>query len=323
MEYRNLGKSGLKISVFSYGSWITFGKKVDSDMAELCMKKAYDNGITFFDNAESYEYGLSEEIMGTVIKKMKWRRDSYCVSSKVMYGSVKNPRPTQQGLNRKHIFEACHQAMKRLNVDYLDFYFCHRPDIETPIEETVRAMNALIQQGKVLYWGTSEWSSNSITEAVKVARNLNLIPPTMEQTQYNMFTYEKVERDFVPLYEEIGLGVMAWSPLASGILTGKYNNRIPKNSRFYQPDFKWLRDDFLSDDGLKRKEKIIKLSNIAEKNNITMAQMALSWCLKNSNISTVILGATCPEQLEENLNTLEQKSKITDSIFNEIETILK
>lgn len=322
MEYRHLGKSGLKISVFSYGSWLTFGTKVDEKMAELCMKNAYEKGINFFDNAESYANGLSEIIMGKVLKKLGWRRDSYCISSKVMYGSVEKPLPTQQGLNRKHIIEACNQAMNRLNVDYLDFYFCHRPDTETPLEETVRAMHNLIQQGKILYWGTSEWSFDDILETYKIARKFNLTPPTMEQTQYNMFVRKKVEDEFVNLYKEIGLGVMVWSPLSSGILTGKYNDGIPSSSRLSQSDCDWLKEELLSSEGQKQIEKVRNLSYLAKNIGISMAQLALAWCLKNNNVNTVILGATHPEQLEENLNTLRMIDKFTSDVFNEIENIL-
>ena len=221
MEYRKLGKAGLKLSVFSFGSWVTFHKQIDSNLAYRMMSLAYDNGVNFFDNAEVYENGLSEKVMGSALKKLSWPRSSYCVSSKVFWGGEK---PTQKGLSRKHVVDACHAALKRLNVDYLDLYFCHRPDIDTPIEETVRAMHDLIQQGKVLYWGTSQWRAQQISEAYGIARELHLIPPTVEQPEYNMFCREKIEKEFLPLYDSVGLGTTIWSPLDNGVLTGKYNN---------------------------------------------------------------------------------------------------
>ena len=231
MEYRRLGKSGLKVSALSFGSWVTFSTQADVDLAADMMKVAYDAGVNFFDNAEIYAHGKSEEIMGKALKKLGWRRDSYTVSSKVMWGSVKDAKPTQQGLSRKHILEACHQAMERLQVEYLDLYFCHRPDPEVPMEEVVRSMNTLIEQGKVFYWGTSEWSAQQLMEAHSVARQYNLIPPTMEQPQYHMFHRYRFEVEYGRLYDTIGLGTTIWSPLASGLLTGKYNNGIPEDSR--------------------------------------------------------------------------------------------
>ena len=228
MEYRRLGKSGLQVSALSFGSWVTFANQIGDNIAEECMKVAYDNGVNFFDNAEAYASGKSEIVMGNILKKMNWDRSSYVLSSKVFWGGK---LPNQIGLSRKHVMEACHNALKRLQVDYLDLYYCHRPDKNTPIEETVRAMDTLIQQGKVLYWGTSEWSAQEIMEAYGIARQYNLTPPTMEQPQYNMFHRERFENEYARLYSEIGLGTTIWSPLASGLLTGKYNDGMPKDTR--------------------------------------------------------------------------------------------
>ena len=248
MEYRRLGKSGLQVSELSLGSWVTFGKQVDASAATDIMAKAYDSGINFFDNAEGYENGASEIVMGQAIAQLKWSRDSFVVSSKVFYGGDK---PNQKGLSRKHIFDACHAALKRLQVDYLDLFFCHRPDVDTPIFETVRAMHDLVSQGKVMYWGTSEWSAQQITEAYAVARADNLIGPTMEQPQYNMFHRDKVEREFLPLYDLMGLGTTIWSPLYSGILTGKYMQGIPSDSRLNLPGYEWLKDRMTGDGHVK------------------------------------------------------------------------
>jgi voltage-dependent potassium channel beta subunit len=238
MEYRRLGKSGLKVSALSYGSWVTFGSQVDESLARDLLTLAYERGVNFFDNAEAYSGGESERIMGNALKKIGWGRDTYVVSSKVFWGGG---RPTQMGLSRKHVTDACHAALKRLQVDYLDLYFCHRPDLHTPIEETVWAMNDLIRQGKVLYWGTSEWSAQAITEAWVVARENHLVGPTMEQPEYNMFHREKVEAEFLPLYEKHGLGTTIWSPLASGLLSGKYAQGIPKDSRANVAGYDWHR----------------------------------------------------------------------------------
>src|SRR3569833_3296715 len=237
MEYRRLGRSGLKVSEFSFGAWVTFGKQVAEDAATSIMGYAYDHGVNFFDNAEGYEAGNAEIVMGEALKALKWSRDTYAVSSKVFWGG---PKPTQRGLSRKHVTDAAHAALKRLQVDYLDLYFCHRPDIDTPIEETVWVMYNLITQGKVLYWGTSEWSAQQLTEAYAVARNLGITPPTMEQPQYNILERQKVEGDYLPLYDLMGLGTTIWSPLASGILTGKYNNGMPNDSRMNLPGYEWL-----------------------------------------------------------------------------------
>ncbi|MEQ9188683.1 MAG: aldo/keto reductase [Cryomorphaceae bacterium] len=286
MEYRRLGKSGVQVSALSFGSWVTFGNQVESDIARTCMHHAYDNGINFFDNAEVYAQGKSEEVMGKIIDEAGWSRDSFLVSSKVFWGGEK---PNQTGLSRKHVTEACHAALKRLRVDYLDLYFCHRPDKNTPMEETVWAMHNLIQQGKVLYWGTSEWSAQEVQEAMMVARENHLIGPTMEQPQYNMFVRKKVEVEFFKLFRDYGYGTTIWSPLASGILTGKYNNGIPKGSRLTRDELSWLREKMLNDESI---AKVVQLNDLAKEIGTTPANLAIAWCLKNPYVSTVITGAT-------------------------------
>lgn len=318
MRYRRLGKSGLQVSEFSLGSWVTFGKQVDTGDAKSLMTAAYDAGVNFFDNAEGYEAGNSEIVMGEALKALGWTRDTYIVSSKVFWGGAK---PTQRGLSRKHVTDACHAALKRLQVDYLDLYFCHRPDIDTPIEETVRAMHDLIQQGKVLYWGTSEWNAQQITEAHRVAREWMLTPPTMEQPQYNIFERAKVEGDYAPLYDTVGLGTTIWSPLASGLLTGKYNDGMPADSRAMLPGYEWLRDMFESADGKARLEKVKKLAGVAKDAGLPIHHLALLWCLENPRVSTVILGASRLSQLTDNLAALDAREKMTADVMAAIEEI--
>ncbi|RMG72318.1 MAG: aldo/keto reductase [Bacteroidetes bacterium] len=317
MEYRRLGKSGLQVSALSLGSWLTFGKQIEDGTAEACMKLAYDQGINFFDNAEGYAAGQSEIVMGKILANMGWARDTYLVSSKVFWGGDK---PNQKGLSRKHVIEACEAALRRLQVDYLDLYFCHRPDYNTPVEETVFAMNTLLQQGKILYWGTSEWPADRIMEAHLVARENNLVPPTMEQPQYNMFTRRWVEVNYQSLYDR-GMGTTIWSPLASGILTGKYNDgQIEgKGSRFDIAGLDWLKEAIFKDGRL---DKVRALTALAEEAGMTMTHMALAWCLKNPHVSTVILGASRVSQLEDNLKSLEALPKLTPDVMAQIETIL-
>ena len=319
MEYRRLGKSGLKVSVFSFGSWVTFSNQLNEKAATELMEYAYDNGINFFDNAEIYANGNSEIIMGKILKKTGWSRDTYILSSKVFWGGEK---PTQIGLSRKHITDGCHAALKRLQVEYIDLFFCHRPDPETPIEETVRAMDVLIQQGKVLYWGTSEWEAEQITEAYEIAEKFNLTPPTMEQPEYNLFNRGKIEKDYLPLYKEYGLGTTIWSPLASGLLTGKYNHGFPSNSRVYVKGYEWLKEQFESEETIQKIGKVKELQPIAERLEISLTQLALGYCLKNPNVSTIILGASKKEQLKENLGTLSIMDKITDSTIKDINKVL-
>jgi voltage-dependent potassium channel beta subunit len=319
MEYRRLGRTGLKVSEFSFGSWVTFAKQVGVDDAANMLAFAYDQGINFFDNAEGYEAGNSEKVMGEAISRLGWGRDSFVVSSKVFFGGAK---PTQRGLSRKHVTDACHAALKRLRVDYLDLYFCHRPDFDTPIEETVWAMHNLVAQGKVLYWGTSEWSAQQLTEAYGVARSLNLTPPSMEQPQYNLFVREKVERDYLPLYELMGLGTTIWSPLYSGLLTGKYNDGIPADSRMNLPGYEWLKEKAQSPDGRRQLEGVKRLAAFAGEIGLSVHHMALLWCLANRHVSTVILGASKRSQLEDNLAALSHKDKLTPDALQTIDRIL-
>ncbi|MFQ5669996.1 MAG: potassium channel beta subunit family protein [Acidobacteriota bacterium] len=321
MEYRRLGRSGLKLSALSYGSWVTFSFQLDEDAAAACMKTAYDAGVNFFDNAEVYAQGRSEDIMGRVLRRHQWPRDTYCVSSKVFWGGE---LPTQRGLSHKHIRDACHAALRRLHVDYLDLFFCHRPDADTPIEETVRAMDTLIRQGKVLYWGTSEWSARQIQEAAGLAREHHLTPPTMEQPQYNMLHRDRVERDLRPLYAGMGLGTTTWSPLASGLLTGKYNEAVPPGSRLSLSDYRWLREEVLeSPEGQARLRKVRVLETITRGAGLSMAQMAIAWCLKNPDVSTVILGASNPQQLRENLESIGKGPLLDQGSLEAIEQVLQ
>jgi voltage-dependent potassium channel beta subunit len=319
MEYRRLGKSGLQVSALSFGSWVTFGNQIGESVAEECMKVAYDNGINFFDNAEAYANGKSEIVMGNILKKMNWDRSTYIVSSKVFWGGK---LPNQSGLSRKHIIEACHAALKRLQVEYLDLYFCHRPDRNTPVEETVRAMHDLIQQGKIFYWGTSEWSAQQIMEAYGIARQYNLTPPAMEQPQYNMFHRERFEVEFSRLYTEIGLGTTIWSPLASGLLTGKYNNGVPEDTRIHLPTLEWLKEATVGESSKEKIEKVKELDKLAKDLDTNLPRLSLAWCLKNNNVSTVITGASKVEQLKDNLGSLEVVEKLTDEVMEKIEGIL-
>ncbi|MFP4207982.1 MAG: potassium channel beta subunit family protein [Wenzhouxiangella sp.] len=319
MEYRRLGTSGLKVSALSLGSWVTFGKQVDARSARVLLETAWQAGVNFFDNAEGYEAGESERIMGAAIRDLGLARDTFSISSKVFWGG---DRPTQLGLSAKHVREACDQALKRLQVDYLDLFFCHRPDIDTPIEETVRAMHQLVMQGKVLYWGTSEWSARQITEAHGIARQEHLTPPVVEQPQYNLLNRQKVEAEYRPLYERFGLGTTIWSPLASGLLTGKYLDGIPEDSRLNLPGYEWLRDLLLDEAGQDRLARIGRLQPVAEALGISLTHLAIAWCLKNPNVSTVILGASRLSQLEDNLAALDAVPKLTDAVMAQIDEIM-
>lgn len=319
MEYRRLGKSGLKVSALSFGSWVTFGQQIGDEIAEGCMVAAYEAGVNFFDNAEAYAGGKSELVMGRILKKLGWGRDTFIVSSKVFWGG---DLPTQEGLSRKHVTDACHAALGRLQVDYLDLYFCHRPDETTPIEETVDAMTNLVRQGKVLYWGTSEWSAQQIMEAYAVARQYNLAPPTMEQPQYNMFHRERVEKEYRRLYTEIGLGTTIWSPLASGLLTGKYNDGMPTDTRTSLAGYEWLLKMFTSQDAAKKLGKVKDLAGLAKELGISMPTLALAWCAKNPRVSTVITGASRVEQVKENMKALDALPLLTDEVMAGIAAIL-
>ena len=315
MNYRRLGSAGIKISELSLGAWITYGGQVGEDVALKCMSAAYDAGVNFFDNAEVYSDGNAEIVMGNVIKKLRWQRESIVVSSKVFWGG---DGPNDSGLSRKHIFEACRNSLKRLQLEYLDLFFCHRPDPNTPIEETVRAMDDLIHQGKILYWGTSEWSGVDIMRAHGLAREHGLTPPQMEQPQYNLLHRDRVEKEYLPLYREIGLGTTIWSPLASGLLTGKYNKGIPSGSRATLQGYDWLKESVITPQNI---EKVKKLQMIAKDIGCTLAQLALAWCLKNPNVSTVITGASRPEQVDENMKALEVVSQLDPGVIDRIEEV--
>jgi voltage-dependent potassium channel beta subunit len=319
MRYRRLGTSGLQVSELSLGSWLTFGKQITDATAEKLMRLAYDNGVNFFDNAEIYAQGESERVMGRILKKTKWPRDTWIVSSKAYFGAG-GKLPTQVGLHRKHLVEACHAALQRLQVDYLDLYFCHRPDPHTPIAETVWTMHQLVMSGKVLYWGTSEWNAQQIMEAHLVARQHHLIAPVMEQPQYNMFHREKVEAEFAGLYRTVGLGTTIWSPLASGILTGKHRDaQGAKGSRLQMQSLAWLRERELTPQRIRTVEK---LNKIADGLGMRLPVMALAWCLKHPHVSTVILGASKEAQLKENLQAVAAQDQLTPAVMERIEKVL-
>ena len=320
MLYRFLGKSGLKVSALSFGSWTTFASSVDVDLAYDLMVKAWDNGVNFFDNAEVYANGQSEIIMGKVLRRAGWKRSDYVISTKIFWGGS---GPNDNGLSRKHIIEGTDAALKRLDLEYVDLIYCHRPDLHTPIEETVWAMNHIVNQGKAFYWGTSEWSASQIMEAYHIARREHLIPPLMEQPEYNMFNRFKIEMDYLPLYEEIGLGTTIWSPLASGILTNKYATGFPEGSRLSMKENEWLKKRYETAEGQAKIKKAVQLQSISDKLDMTLAQMSIAWCLKNPHVSTVITGATKLTQLEENLQSLELVSKLTPDVMDQIEKVLQ
>lgn len=318
MEYRRLGKAGVQVSALSLGSWVTFGQQISDDVAAELMKTAYDNGVNFFDNAEAYASGKSEIVMGNILKKMDWSHDTFLVSSKVFWGGE---LPNQKGLSRKHVIEACHAALRRLQVDYLDLYFCHRPDPETPIEETVRAMSDLVHQGKVLYWGTSEWSAQEITQAHGIARECHLVPPTMEQPMYHLFGRHRVEKEYARLYEEFGTGTTIWSPLASGLLTGKHKGGPLAGTRATLKDYDWLKDQ-ITREAQEKADKVQKLGEIAKDLGLSLAVFAIAWCLKNPHVSTVILGASKVAQLTENLQAVEAQAKLTPEIMKKVDELV-
>lgn len=317
MNYRRLGSAGIKLSELSLGAWVTYGGQVGEEVAEKCMSAAFEAGVNYFDNAEAYAHGNAETVMGNVIKKLGWRREDIVVSSKVFWGGE---GPNDTGLSRKHVFEGCRNALKRLQLDYLDLYFCHRPDPNTPIEETVRAMDALVHQGKILYWGTSEWSAADIMRAHGIARELGLTPPQMEQPQYNLLHRDRVEKEYLPLYREIGLGTTIWSPLASGLLSGKYNSGVPSGSRATLPGYEWLKENVVTRQNI---EKMKKLEPIAKDLGCTLAQLALAWCLKNPNVSTVITGASRPEQVTENMKAIEVVQKLDADAMSRVESVVQ
>jgi voltage-dependent potassium channel beta subunit len=316
MNYRRLGSAGLKISELSLGAWVTYGGQVGEEVALKCMAAAYDAGVNFFDNAEAYAAGNAEVVMGNVIKRMGWPREDFVISSKVFWGGE---GPNDVGLSRKHIYEACRRSLKRLRLDYLDLFSCHRPDPNTPIEETVRAMDDLVHQAKILYWGTSEWNAADIMRAHALAREHHLTPPQMEQPQYNMLHRDRVEKEYAPLYREIGLGTTIWSPLASGLLSGKYNKGVPPDSRAALKGYEWLQKYVIIPQNI---EKAKQLQPVAADIGCTMAQLALAWCLKNPNVSTVITGASKPEQVIENMKAIDVLPKLNSDLMERVESIL-
>ena len=318
MNYRHLGRSGLKVSELSFGSWVTFGNQVGEDQACECMAAAYGVGVNFFDNAEVYASGQSETVMGNVLKKLAWRRGSYLVSSKFFWGLHDGPNE-KNTLNRKRLLEAMDGSLKRLQLEYVDLVFCHRPDPQTPIEETVRAMHDIVTQGKALYWGVSEWRADEIAQAWHIAERHHLHKPQMEQPQYNLLHREKVEKEFARLYDDLGLGLTVWSPLASGLLTGKYNHGIPTGSRATLPGYDWLRRYMLTPEKI---ELVKALQPVADDLGVPLSQMALAWCLKNPHVTTVITGASRVEQLQENLKALDVLPKLTPDVMARIDQIL-
>lgn len=321
MEYRKMGKTGLQLSTLSFGSWVTFHKQINDGIADELMGIAYDAGVNFFDNAEVYAAGESEKMMGRVLSNKKWDRTSIVLSSKAYFGwRGKANKPNQTGLSRKHLTEACHEALKRLETDYLDLYYCHRPDKTTPIEEVVQTMNTLIQQGKILYWGTSEWSGVEIMEAHRVAAAQHLIGPSVEQPQYNLFERAKMENEYLEIFKNVGMGTTIWSPLAAGLLTGKYNDGIPEGSRFQLEGFEWLRDRWLMQDRIK---KVQLLGAMAKALKVSTASLSIAWCIKNPNVSTAILGATNKAQLVDNLTAIDTAALLTAEMMEQIENIVE
>jgi voltage-dependent potassium channel beta subunit len=314
-----MGRTGLQLSALSFGSWVSFHKQIGDATADELMSIAYEQGINFFDNAEGYALGESEKMMGRVLKTKNWDRSSYVLSSKVFFGWRKENKPNQTGLSRKHIVEACHEALDRLQTDYLDLYFCHRPDPAVPIEEVVWTMHNLITQGKILYWGTSMWSGAEIMEAHRVAQQYRLIGPVVEQPQYNLFERMKMEQDYLPVFQNVGMGTTIWSPLAAGFLTGKYLQGMPEGSRLGLEGFEWLRDRWLQEEKI---AKLKKLNELAVELGVSIGNLAIAWTLANPNTTTAILGATRKEQLVDNLKALDVLPLLTPQVLARIDEIM-
>lgn len=319
MQYRRLGSSGLQLSALSFGAWVTFGTRIGRSGARELIAAAWEHGINFFDNAEGYANGEAERVMGDAIADLRLPRDGYCISSKVYFGAAREARPTQRGLSRKHVHDACHDALKRLRVDYLDLYYCHRPDPDVPIAETVGAMDGLVRQGKVLYWGTSEWPASAIREAHKVAREQHLHAPTMEQPQYNLLHRERVELEYAPLYAEYGMGTTTWSPLASGLLTGKYNDGVPDDARLGQEGHGWLQRMVIGDPQARRIERARRFTAVARDLGVLPAPLAIAWCLRNPHVSSVLLGASRVEQLLQNMDALVLAERFDDGAWAQVQ----
>jgi voltage-dependent potassium channel beta subunit len=315
MRYRRLGKTGLKVSELSLGSWVTFGGQVGDEATKACMVAAHELGVNFFDGAEVYAKGEAERSMGRILKQVGWRRESLVLSTKIFWGG---DGPNDTGLSHKRVIEGFHAALKRWQVDYLDLAFCHRPDPDTPIEETVRAFDILIKQGKLFYWGTSEWSASDVAQAIRIAKELGATPPVMEQPQYSLLVRDRLEREYAPLFIEHGYGTTIWSPLASGVLSGKYDGGIPEGSRFSQQNYAWLKDKLVVPQNI---ERVKQLEPIARALGATRAQLAIAWCLKNPHVSTVITGATRPEQVAENMKALDLVEKLTPDVMKQLDAL--
>ncbi|XP_055369971.1 voltage-gated potassium channel subunit beta-1a isoform X5 [Betta splendens] len=319
MPYRNLGKSGLRVSCLGLGTWVTFGGQITDEVAEQLMTIAYESGVNLFDTAEVYAGGRAEIILGNIIKKKCWRRSSLVITTKLYWGGKAE---TERGLSRKHIIEGLKGSLQRMQLEYVDVVFANRPDSNTPMEEIVRAMTYVINQGMAMYWGTSRWTAMEIMEAYSVARQFNLIPPVCEQAEYHLFQREKVEVQLPELYHKIGVGAMTWSPLACGIITGKYENGIPESSRASMKSYQWLKEKIVSEDGRKQQAKLKELNHIAEKLGCTLPQLAVAWCLRNEGVSSVLLGTSNPEQLTENLGAIQVLPKMTSHVVSEVDHIL-
>lgn len=319
MTYRRLGRSGLKVSVLSFGSWVTFGPQLDTGLARDCLDAARQAGVNFFDNAETYAGGKSEEIMGAAIRELGWERHSYVISTKFFWGLFDDVNMSNT-LNRKYLMQAIDRSLERLGLDFVDLIYCHRPDPETPIEETVWAMSDIIASGKALYWGTSEWSADEIRAAWDVADRHHLHKPVVEQPQYNLFERDRVQREYARLYEDIGLGLTTWSPLASGLLTGKYVDGVPEGSRATLPGYEWLAEQLTDRD---RNDRVRRLGEVAERLGVSTSQLAIAWCAANPNVSTVITGASSVEQVRENMGALDALEQLTSEVLDEIKAIVK
>uniref|UniRef100_UPI00398ED811 voltage-gated potassium channel subunit beta-1a isoform X1 n=1 Tax=Pristiophorus japonicus TaxID=55135 RepID=UPI00398ED811 len=319
MLYRNLGKSGLRVSCLGLGTWVTFGGQISDEVAEQLMTIAYEHGINLFDTAEVYAAGKAEVILGNIIKKKDWRRSSLVITTKLYWGGKAE---TERGLSRKHIIEGLKASLQRMQLEYVDVVFANRPDTNTPMEEIVRAMTYVINQGMAMYWGTSRWSAMEIMEAYSVARQFNLIPPVCEQAEYHIFQREKIEVQLPELYHKIGVGAMTWSPLACGIISGKYDIGVPDSSRASLKCYQWLKDKIISEEGRKQQAKLKDLTPIVERLSCTLPQLAIAWCLRNEGVSSVLLGASSAEQLTENLGAIQVLAKMTTQTVNEIDNIL-
>ena len=320
MPYRRVGTSGLKVSALSFGAWVTFGNQVGTDTARELMHTAYDAGINFFDNAEGYADGQAEIVMGDILKNSGWRRGSYVLATKIFFGA-EHDGPNEMGLSRKHVIEGCEASLRRLQQDHVDILYCHRPDPETPVLETIRAMHDLIAQGKVLYWGTSEWSAAQISEALDLCEKYNFYAPVVEQPQYNLFHRSRFEKELSPLFKARGYGATSWSPLASGLLTGKYNDGIPADSRLHMESLEWLRKRLTGFGSERKIEAVKKAAALAQRVGVPLPQLAIAWCLKNPHVSTVILGASRPEQLRENLGALAALDKMGAQVMAELDQL--